>query len=170
MKTFMKYLLAVTVSLIVGGILGWQAFSYRVRLHTTTPFDWEPYYSWHVDLCGHDPYIELNFAPEGNTFNWRGKTGRIEEDLDSHLARIANFTTSCWIIVSCNSDVTVQQVRDIDARIRKFGFAKPGILIEGDRDNQTEGKKRLFNEIRIGPSMDFDWYQIEWFINAVPKE
>ena len=80
-----------------------------------------------------------------------GKTGKIEEDLDSHLARIAEFTTSCWVTVSFNRDVTVQQVRDIDARIRKFGLSRLGMFIEDNRDTRTGEEKELFYEIKISP-------------------
>jgi len=156
MKKVMMCLFVGIVSLAIGGVLGWQAFSYRIIRLRTVPFPFERE-EYHIsDLLGYDPFIELNFTPEGSTFNWRGKTGKIEEDLDRHLERIAEFTTTCWIVISCNKDVTVQQVRDIDARIRKFGFSNLVILIEDDRDSQTEGRKRLFTEIRIGPSMDFD--------------
>jgi len=155
MKTCMKYVFVGVVSLVIGGVLGWQMFRGQTR-QRTFPFDREPFYSWGSDWSVLCPYIELNFTPGGNTFSWEGGAGTIEKDLDSHLARIAHFTTSCWIVVSCNSDVTVQQIRDVDARVRKFGFANPGILIEDNRDNQAGGGKRVFSEIRLGPSMDFD--------------
>lgn len=159
MKKVMTYLFISLISVFIGGVMGWQAFRCRVEPRAV-PFNWEQY-SLPSDLWGHDPFIELNFTPDGNTFNWLGKTGTIEEDLDSHLARLALFTTSCWIVVSCNRDVTVQQVRDIDARIRKFGFDKPGILIEDNRDDRIEKDKRVFTEIRIGAPTDFDWHQTE---------
>jgi len=152
----------------IGGVLGWQAFNSRITRLRTVPFERTEY---HIsDLLGYDPFIELHFTPEGNTFNWHGKTGKIEEDLDSHLERMASFTTSCWIVVSCNKDVTVQQIRDIDARIRKFGFNNPGILIEDNRGGRKGKNKRWFSEVRIGPSMGVDWHQTEYFMDAEQEE
>ena len=155
MKTFMKYVLVGVVSLAVGGMLGWQTFRGQTRQRVVS-FDREQCHDWRIDLAGHEPCFELNFTPEGNTFNWDGKTGKIEEDLDSHLARIAEFTTSCWIVVLCNKDVTVQQLRNVDTRIRSFGFPSPLMLIEDNRDPKIRDGNRLFNEIRIGPSVDFN--------------
>jgi len=82
------------------------------------------------------------------------------------LRPLFSCAASFWFVASFNRDATVQQIRDIDARITGFGFSKPKTLIEYDSDNQTEEGGRVFNEIRIGTSMDFYRHNIEWYIDA----
>lgn len=168
MKTLMKYSLVGIVSMTVGVVLGWQAFSYKIRLRVI-PFDRSQ--NVLIELMTLEPTLDFNFAPDGNTFNGLGqKEGTVEEDLDSRLARAASFSTSIWVIASFNRDVTVQQIRDIDERIRKFGFPHTRMLIEDNRSNRAEGEERLFSEIRIGQLKDFYWHNVEWYIDGMQEE
>ena len=168
MKTFMKYFLVCIASVALGGVLGWQAFSYKIRSRVV-PFDREHFRNHHFDFYKYAPSIDFHFSPTGNTFHWGENIGETEEDLDSHLARFANFTTSCFV-ASFNRDVTVQQVRDMDSRIRKYGFRDVKMLIEDNRDNRTGEEERLFSEIRVGPSKDFYWHQVEWEVDVAQEE
>jgi len=146
MKTFVKYLFIVVGSMAVGGILGWQAFGHQIRLRFT-PLGEVNYVIIASEIC---PHIDFYFTQEGNTFNGFGNAGNVEDDLDRLLARLALNTTSCWMVASFNRGVTVQQVRDVDARIRSFGFPKPLTLID-DSDGIQEERERLYSEIRISP-------------------
>ena len=149
MKTFMKFLFVSVASMAIGSVLGWKAFNGQTRLRVI-PFDRTQHEVIVINPESH-PFFDFQFTPEGNTFNGFGKTGDIEEDLDNLLSRLANNTTSCWIVASFNRDVTVQQVRDIDARIRKFGFTGSLMLIDDNRGIEVGGEDRLFSEIRISP-------------------
>jgi len=171
MKTFAKHLLIVIGSMVIGGVLGWQAFSYRIRLRII-PFDREQYHaSWHFDFWRYEPTIDFHFSPERNTFGLSENPGRYpEEDLDNHLARFASISTSLWVIVSFNRDATIQQVRDVGARISKYGFSEVKMLIEDNRNDWAENEKRLFSAVKISPSKDFDWHQVEWEIDAQQEE
>jgi len=166
MKTLMRYLFVSAVSLGIGGVLGWKAFSCRIK-RRVAPFDRAQFGNMLIDLLEYQPIIDFHFSPAGNTFRIRGgEPQTIEEGLDRQLARIASFSTSFWFVASFNRDATVQQIRDIDARITGFGFSKLKTLIEDDSGNQTEEGGRVFNEIRIGTSMDFYRHNIEWCIDA----
>jgi len=155
MKAFMKYLLVVAISLIVGGIFGWRAFSNRIK-QRIVPFGQRQCREVHVEFIGDKPDIEFHFSPTGNTYVMWGDAGDVEENLNGRLEKAASFSTSYWFSVSFNRDVTVQQVRDIDERIRRFGFPSPLMLIEENRETRTGEEERVFREIRIGSSMDFD--------------
>ena len=149
MKTFMKYLLAVTVSLIVGGILGWETFSSRIK-RRIIPVAQTQLRDVNVDFIEKHPDLDFHFSPTGNTLKIGGKLVKAEKDLDHYLTRVATISTSYWFVVSFNREVTIQQVRDVDARIRSFGFPKPQMLIE-DNDSIQEERERLYSEIRISP-------------------
>jgi len=163
---FMRCFLVSVASMIVGGVLGWQAFNYRIRLRVI-PFDRS--HNVLIELA-YNPTIDFTFSTEGNTFKWGTGEGKVEEDLDNRLARLAHFTTSVWVVASFNSDVTIQQIRDIDARIRNAGFSSPRILIEDNRNTRAENEERLFSEIRIGLSNDFYWHNVEWYIDSLQEE
>jgi len=170
MKPFVRISLVGIVSMGVGGILGWQAFSYKIRLRAV-PFDREQHHHSCIELAQYAPTIDVNFSPDGNTFDGLGqRAGTVEEDLDSRLARVAYFSTSSCIVVSFNSGVTVQQVMDMDGRIRSFGFPAPKMLIEDNRDAQTEEEERLFHEIRISPTNSFYGHNVEWYIDGMQQE
>ena len=169
MKTFMKYFLVSVISLAIGGVMGWKAFRDQIKARAI-PFDRTQYRNLHLDLTVHQPTIDFHVSPDGNTFRMWGGAVKGEEDFDRQLVRVASFSTSCWVCVSFNSDVTVQQIRDMDARIRSFGFSSPKMLIEDNWDTRTEGETRLFSDIKIGPSNTFYQQNVEWFIDAEQEE
>ena len=169
MKTLMKYALVGIISMGIGGVLGWQMFRHQIR-RRAVPFDRERLRSHHFDFYECEPLIDFNFTPEGNTFIRWGGTGEVEKDLDAFLAKLANASTTFWVTASFNSDATVRQVRDIDARIRRFGFSQTRMLIEDNRDTRAGGEERRFSEVSIGPSNDFYWHQVEWVIDAEQEE
>jgi len=169
MKSFLKYFFVSLIAMFIGGVLGWQAYSYKIRSRVF-PFDREPGRNLLYDFIFHEPHFDFHFTPGEDTFTWWSTGGKIGQDFDSQLARVASFSTSFWMTVSFNTDVTVQQIRDIDAQIRKYGFPPPKILIEDNRDTRTEKEERLFSELRIGQSMDFYHQCVEWAIDEKQEE
>ena len=149
MKMFMKYLLVATISLTVGGILGWVAFSSRIK-RQITPIVRTQHREINIDFTGKYTDIDFHFSSTGNTLKISGQLMNTESALEDYLTRVATFSTSCWLTVSFNREVTVQQVRSVDERIRSFGFPSPLMLIEENRGTRTGEEERVFREIRIG--------------------
>jgi hypothetical protein len=169
-KTFVKFLLVSIVSMTVGGVLGWQAFSHYKIMRYVVPFDRSQYSNLCIDYFQRMPHIDFHFTPGKDTFIWWSAEGKIGQDFDSYLTRFASFSTNFQFVISFNSDVTVQQIRDIDAQIRKFGFPPSRMLIEDNRETQTGKEERLFRDIRIGVSKDINWNLKEWFIDGQQEE
>ena len=164
MKTLVKYLFISMVTMGIGSVLGWQAFSYyKIKRHFVS-FDWE---QEPINIGNNEtlfPVFEFNFTLGENTYKLWGRERKIEENFDSLLGKFAKISTSKSIVASFNSNTTLHQIMDIDAQIRKHGFHNIYLLIEDTRNNQAKKGERFFSELRIKPSGILYDKQIEWLI------